>query len=235
MVKSVDFWLTAEYRANPPAMAEDATPATALRAAMRKLSSRWIRQFNEAADRLATRFADRTTKTTDAQMMGELKRAGFAVKFQQSPDMRDAYSSVIGENVALIKSIPQKYLTDVEGDVMRSVQASRDLKQLSDKLQERYGLTKRRAAFIARDQNNKATAVMTKARRLSLGINEAVWVHSGGGVHPRESHLKAGREKLRYDIAKGAYIDGEYIMPGELPNCRCTSRAIIPGFDDDED
>lgn len=233
MRKSVEFWIEAEYKANPPAMAQDATPATALRAAMRKLSSRWIRSFNEVAERLATRFADRSEKTSDAQMMSELKRAGFAIPFQQTADMRDAYSSVVGENVALIKSIPEKYLTDVEGDIMRSVQAGRDLKQLSDKLQDRYDLTKRRAAFIARDQNNKATAVMTKARRLSLGINEAVWVHSGGGVHPRESHVQAGREKKRYDINRGCEIDGEYIMPGELPNCRCTSRAIIPGFDEE--
>jgi len=233
MVKSVDYWISAEYKKNPPAMAQDATPATALRGTIRKLARRWIRDFNAVADRLSKKFTDQTAEYSDAQMMSELKRAGFAVPFQQTADMKDAYASVIGENVALIKSIPAKYFTDVEGDVMRSVQAGRDLKELTDKLQDRYDLTRRRAAFIAKDQNNKATAVMTKARRLSLGINEAVWVHSGGGVHPRESHVKAGREKKRYDITKGCEIDGEFIMPGELPNCRCTSRAIIPGFDED--
>lgn len=234
MTKSVDYWISAEYKANPPAMAQDATPATALRAAMRKLARRWIRNFNEAAERMATRMAERTERYSDTQMMGELKKAGFAIKFTPTADMRDAYASVVAENVALIKSIPAKYFTDVEGDVMRSVQAGRDLKQLSDKLQERYGMTRRRAVLISRDQNNKATAVMTKARRMSLGITKAVWVHSGGGVHPRESHVKAGREKRVYDIAKGCEIDGEYIMPGELINCRCTSRAIIPGFDDED-
>lgn len=232
MRKSVDYWLVAEYRANPPAMAMDATPATALRATMRKLARRWVRQFNDAADKLAGRFADRTQKATDTSMRKTLKDAGFSVPFQQTEQMRDAFSSVIGENVALIKSIPQKYLTDVEGAVMRSVQAGRDLQQLQNDLLERYDITKRRAAFIARDQNNKATAVMTKARRLSIGINQAEWVHSGGGHKPRHSHVKAGQDKLRYDITKGALIDGEYIMPGELPNCRCVSRAIIPGFDE---
>jgi uncharacterized protein with gpF-like domain len=235
MSKSVNFWISAEYKKNPPAMAQDATPASALRAAMRKLGRRWITQFNEAAENLATKFADKVETVSSAGMMSELKRVGFAVKFKPSPDVRDAYSSVIGENVALIKSIPQKYLADVEGDIMRSVQAGRDLKQLSDDLQRRFEMTKRRAAFIAKDQNNKATAVMTKARRMTLGITKAVWVHSGGGVHPRESHVRASRDKLTYDIAQGAYIDGEYIMPGEKPNCRCTSRAVIPGFDDDDD
>lgn len=232
MNKSVDYWLTAEYRANTPAMAQDATPATALRAAMRKLGRRWVSRFDKVADDLATRFTDRTQKTADMSMNKALKDAGFAIKFQQTEAMQDAVSSVIGENVALIKSIPQKYLTDVEGAVMRSVQAGRNLKELQNELTEHYGVTKRRAAFIARDQNNKATAVMTKARRLSIGITQAEWVHSGGGHKPRPSHVKAGADKLRYDVTKGALIDGEYIMPGELPNCRCVSRAIIPGFDE---
>lgn len=232
MNKSVAYWLSAEYKANPPAMAMDATPATALRDTMRKLARRWVRNFNDAAEKLATSFADRTQRTADNTMMRVLKDAGFTVKFQQSDEMRDALASVIGENVALIKSIPAKYLTDVEGAVMRSVQSGRDLKQMQNDLLQHYDITKRRAAFIARDQNNKATAVMTKARRLSIGINEAEWVHSGGGHKPRESHVAAGAEKRRYDITKGCLIDGEYIMPGELPNCRCVSRAIIPGFDE---
>jgi len=232
MSKSVDYWLTVEYRANPPVMAEDATPATVLRAAMRKLARRWIRQFDEVANKLAASLADDTQKYSDNAMMKQLRDAGFAIKFQQSEAMRDAYSSVIGENVALIKSIPAKYLTDVEGDVMRSVQAGRDLKQLQSELLNRYDLTKKRAALIARDQNNKATAVMTKARRLSIGITEAEWVHSGGGIHPRPSHVQAGQQRRRFNVAEGCLIDGEYIMPGELVNCRCTSRAIIPGFDE---
>lgn len=233
MRKSVDYWLTAEYRANPPAMAQDATPATALRAAMAKLGRRWIREFEKASEKMSTKFAESSAKYSDAAFRAELKRVGFSVPFTQTPDMRDALESVIANNVVLIKNIPAKYLADVEGDVMRSVQGGRDLKALQADLIERFNFSKKRAAFIARDQNNKATAVMTKARRLSLDITQAEWVHSGGGVHPRQSHVKAGRERKRYDVAKGCEIDGEFIMPGELPNCRCTSRAIIPGFDDE--
>lgn len=230
MHKSVLYWLRAAYRANPPTMAQDASPASELTKVMRKLGRRWVREFDEMAEKMAALFAGEVQTNADAQAKMILRKASFSIPFTQSAEMRDAYASVIGENVGLIRSIPQKYLTDVEGDVMRSVQAGRDLGELTDLLQDRYDLTRKRAAFIARDQNNKATAVMTKARRLSLGITEAEWVHSGGGVHPRHSHVEAGKEKRRYDIAKGCLIDGEYIMPGELPNCRCTSRAVIKGF-----
>ncbi|KYF05143.1 phage head morphogenesis protein, partial [Salmonella enterica subsp. enterica serovar Typhimurium] len=76
----------------------------------------------------------------------------------------------ITENVNLIRSIPQQHLTQVETLVMQSVGRGRDLKTLTDELEKRYGITRRRAALIARDQNNKATSVMQSARQRSVGI-----------------------------------------------------------------
>ncbi len=113
---------------------------------------------------------------------------------------------------------------------MRSVQTGRDLGQLRSDILARYDVTKKRAALIARDQNNKATAVMEKARRISIGITQAKWAHSRGGKEPRASHV-AANGKI-YDVAKGCLIDGKYIMPGEEINCRCVSHAVIPGFED---
>lgn len=227
---SVSYWLLAAYRANPPAMAMDASSADNLTRVMRNLARRWIRQFDEASVKMADLFAGGVTKYTEASAKMILRDAGFSIPFKPTEVMQDAYDSVRNENVNLIKSIPQKYLTDVEGAVMRSVQSGRDLGALADDLQKIHNVTRNRAAFIARDQNNKATAVMTKARRLSLGITEAIWVHSGGGVHPRPGHVKAGADKRRYNITEGCEIDGEFIMPGELPNCRCVSRPVIKGF-----
>lgn len=111
---------------------------------------------------------------------------------------------------------------------MRSVTTGRDLAQLTTDLQKEFGITQRRAAFIARDQNNKATASMNRARQDELGIAEAIWVHSGGGKHPRPHHVAANGK--RYNVKEGMLIDGEYIFPGEKPNCRCISKSVIPGF-----
>lgn len=230
MNKSVLYWITAAYRANPPAMAMDATPANEMRKIMQKLARRWIKQFEEAAVTIAAAFANETKDVADRVMMKALKDAGFTVPFKASPAMKDALDSVVGENVALIKSIPSQQFTKIESAVMRSVQAGRDLKTLQSDLLTLGAKSKNRAAFIARDQNNKATAAMSKARRLSLGLTKSKWVHSGGGVHPRPSHVAA--DGTIYETAVGCMIDGEYIMPGELPNCRCQARAVIPGFDD---
>ena len=51
--------------------------------------------------------------------------------------MENVMKSFIHENVNLIKSIPEKYFTEVEGMVMRSVRSGRDLAYLSDELEHR--------------------------------------------------------------------------------------------------
>jgi SPP1 gp7 family putative phage head morphogenesis protein len=112
---------------------------------------------------------------------------------------------------------------------MRSVQSGRDLQQLARDLQREFGVTKRRAALIARDQNNKATAVFTRTRQLELGMTRAVWMHSHGGKEPRKTHLKM--DGRGYDTRRGMWdpAESKYIFPGELINCRCVSKTIVPG------
>lgn len=232
MNNSVLYWLGSAYKANPTALAADASPVEELRRAMRLLGKRWVKKFDDASKKIAGDFATLSRDTAERNMKKILKDVGFTVPFKQSPAMRDAFESVVGENVALIKSIPSEQFTKIESAVMRSVQSGRDLKALREELLVIGSKTKMRAALIARDQCTKATAVMSKARRLELGLTKAKWRHSHGGVHPRKSHVAADGQV--YDIAVGCLIDGEYIMPGELINCRCQSAAIIPGFDDDD-
>jgi uncharacterized protein with gpF-like domain len=174
MDKSVQWWLRAAYRANKPVMAQDRTPADELRDTIRKLARRWQKNFDEAAPELAQYFSRAVAERSSATLKAILKTAGFTVKFKMTPAMRDIMAATVGQQVSLIKSIPSQYFTNIEGIVMRSVQTGRDLEQLTKDLQEQFGVTGRRAAFIARDQNNKATASMTRARQDELGITQAI-------------------------------------------------------------
>jgi SPP1 gp7 family putative phage head morphogenesis protein len=240
MHASLVYWISAQWNANPPnTLAQDiakvgsfpgGSPAAALRRAMRNLSRRWQRRFDKGAEELAKYFADKSIGASDLQLQAILKKAGFAVEFKMTEAARDGYHAVIGENVGLIRSIASQHLAEVEGLVMRSVSAGRDLGTLTKDLEARYGITKRRAALIARDQNNRATAVINQIRQRSLGITEAVWMHSAAGKVPRPSHVAANGKK--YDIEKGMLIDGEWILPGQKINCRCVSRSVILGFEE---
>ncbi len=230
MHASLTYWLRAVYRANTPEMAQDASPARVLQDVFRKLARRWLSRFDDLAPELAKWFAQGVADRSDAALRGSLKRAGFAIEFKLTKPVNDVFQAVIGEQVGLIKSIAQRHLSEVEGLVNRSVQQGRDLGYLAKELEDRYGIAKRRAAFIARTQNSMATATITRARQASIGIVSAQWIHSAGGRVPRPSHVKAGKDSLEYEVSKGALIDGEMIYPGQLPNCRCCSRSIIPGL-----
>ena len=140
---------------------------------------------------------------------------------------------MVGENVALIRSIPRRYFDQVEPAVMRSVAQGGNLRQLSDDLRRIGKVTQRRAEFIARDQNSKALAALSRISSLEAGVTQGVWVHSGAGRDPRPSHVKAGRDRVVFDLRKGWYDpdEGRHIMPGYLINCRCTYRPVIPGFE----
>lgn len=230
MAHSVRVLLASVYGANEARIAQDIDiPANALQGQLDHLSKQWQRRFDDGAERLGEWFAQRAKSYADTTLQSILRDAGFSVQFQMSDPVRDAFQAVVHEQVGLIKSIPSQYLQQVQGAVMRSVQQGRDLNALEKELRKQRGITRRRAVLIARDQNNKATATITKLRHQELGITQARWRHSHAGKHPRPSHLKADGEI--YDVDKGIYLDGKWVWPGTEINCRCTSSPIIPGFE----
>lgn len=232
MANSVEYWLRASYRQNEPNIAMDDLPAAALQRAIKRMTRVWQRKWNDAADDLARYFAKSVRHRNDAQLASILKRAGWSVRFKTTPVMQDVMRATVAQNVQLIRSIPQQYLTQVQGIVMRGVQTGRDLGGITDELQEQFGVTRRRAALIARDQNNKATSAMQKARQQEVGIKEGIWIHSHAGKEPRPTHVANNGKRFRID--EGWYDNDprvkRYIMPGELINCRCMWKAVIPGF-----
>lgn len=121
-------------------------------------------------------------------------------------------------------------LAQIETLVTQSVQTGRDLATLTDELKTRFNITDRRAKLIARDQNNKATQLITRQRQQDLGITQAVWKHSHAGKVPRASHVKADGQV--YDLNKGLFLDNKWTYPSVEINCRCFSRPVIQGFID---
>jgi uncharacterized protein with gpF-like domain len=215
-------------------LAQDArkrpTPAILLDRSLEKWGGLWVYRTNKAALKIATAFAKRNRKATETSMMAALADAGFTVRFRADKLTRNAVDAVIAENVGLIKSIPQRYLSDVQVEIMQNVMNGSDLGALTDSLVEKYGIAHRRAAFIAKDQNHKAKAAIERARRLDVGITHAKWKHSHAGRDPRPTHVAMDGEL--YDIAVGMFDEAvnHNVWPGTEPHCRCTDEPEIPGF-----
>ena len=233
MDKSVRYWLEAAYKANEPAvaaLAQDELSAAALKRVMRELSRRWLRRFDDAAQKLAEYFATSVSQRSDATLKRILKDGGISVKWAPTHAQKDVMQAAVEENVALIRNLPQQYLLGVQRSVMQSVQTGRDLKQLSDDLQKNFGIAKRRAQLIARDQNNKISGALNRARMLESKLEDGVWLHSHAGKKPRRTHVAMNGK--RFKIAEGMYDsdEGRNVHCGELISCRCTFKPIVVGF-----
>lgn len=219
----------------PPMLgqAADAAPKSTtvlLKRVMAEWAKKWNTRLETLADRLATQFADKSFSATQSAMRDSFRTAGLTVRFQPTAAAKEAYRAVVAEQVNLIKSIPQQYLKDVQTTVYQNVMRGSDLSNMSEQIKQKYGVTYRRASLIARDQNNKAKAVIENTRRQELGITEAIWQHSNAGKEPRPTHVSMNGK--RYKLSEGMYdsAEGKFIWPGELINCRCTSKSIIPGL-----
>lgn len=220
----------AEDAASPSGDAQD------MFAELRRLRAHWDNYFtafaNETAQNVFSAMYDDSVRAWQSRLRG----AGFDVKLKMTPSQKLIMRAKVQENVALIKSIPQQYHTAIEGDVLRGFIAGRDLSAIQEMLMKRGHSTQDRAALIARDQANKATAQFNAARQRELSLQWARWVHSSAGKEPRPDHVKAGKEDWYFDTQKGIDFGDKfgYVLPGEAINCRCVSHTVIPALSGDK-
>ena len=230
MNESILYWLSASYKEYNNQIAQDANPFKALQKTMRDLANRWLKNLKLGAEKLAEWHTSQTLNMTDVQLKDALKQAGFTVPFTMTESMQAVFDANKAEQVNLITNMTVNNLAQIETLVTNSVQTGRDLATLTDELKTRFGMTERRAKLIARDQNNKATQLITRQRQQDLGITQAIWMHSHAGKVPRPSHVEADGKP--YDLDKGMYLDNKWTFPSVEINCRCFSRPIISGFID---
>ncbi|AGQ31613.1 hypothetical protein M495_14390 [Serratia liquefaciens ATCC 27592] len=213
-------------------LAMDANPVQLLRSALRALAKKWVDRFITKALPTAESIISKTGDAVDRSLLASARKDSMTINMQWTEAMLQKREAIISENVALIRSIPEKYFTDIESMVFRSVAKGGDRKGLADEIKanfgKRHGITRRRAEFIARDQVRKATSDLSNARQQAAGIKRGIWLHSGGGNEPRPKHVHAnGRE---FDLDKGLPIGdkGQYVLPGEEPGCGCSWKPILP-------
>ena len=232
MDRSLYWWLRAEYRKAEPEIVGDSA-MTDLRTKLKKLVREWMKKFSDKAKEIATWFASKvqgfTTNNLQQQMQrSKLNKLGFDLKFTyHSQKERAVFSSIVEQNVNLIKSIASEHLTQVQGIVLRGIETGHDLSRMTEDLQSSFGVSERRAAMIARDQTAKASNNLSRQRLMDYGVTKGKWMHTSSGKTYRDSHVEMDGEI--YDIEQGCYDDdyGDYVQPGELVNCHCVCIPVI--------
>lgn len=226
MIKETHRQVLASYQST---MAQDAP----LQSVLKHLRKKWVSNFDNMRGTISESFANNVLTHSDLAFKAALSKGGFSVPFKLTDPIKEKMHGITRENVDLIKTIPSEFFDRIHEQVMESVERGRDLGMLTERLHHAYGVTRRRAAFIARDQNNRATAAIHKLRQMSMGITKGIWRHTGGSVQPREEHIEF--DGKTYDIELGHdFEDGlGPVQPGEAYNCGCVGSSVIPGYDEE--
>lgn len=220
--------------------AMDASIASQARILSNGLRDKFAAIFARVAQPTAEKMAARADKDSGVKLGASLREMSgmmtLKVKDVFNDRLRDVVTATVAENVGLIRRVPEKYLDNIQGAVMRSIQSGRGLADLRPEL-DKYGVqTKNWAKNVSLDQTRKAFMAINSERMQALGVKKFKWVHSQGSNHPREYHRKVLNGKI-FSFDDLPYLDGpnkgERGLPGQAPFCRCVMRPVFE-FDDED-
>lgn len=193
------------------------------------------------AENIGQKTSDWNNKEWRKIMKGVL---GVNVNLRE-PWLNNQLQSFTKNNVALIKSIKDKSVTDIEGILQRGVAAGDRSSTIQKQIQKQFGATRRRARLIARDQVAKLNSDITKARQESLGIDTYTWRTSKdervrgnpGGLYPsaKPSHFVMDGKVCKWSDPSVYSEDGgetwiprvgkmPLVHPGQAVQCRCIAE-----------
>jgi SPP1 gp7 family putative phage head morphogenesis protein len=147
------------------------------------------------------------------------------------PWLEESIGNFVHQNVDLIKSLQTQSLSDLQGIVLRGFQQGTRPTDIATQLRARYGVQKRRANLIARDQVGKLNGQLTQLRQKSAGVESYIWRTSDDervrgdpdGLYPNAvpSHFIRESVEFRWDSPPS---DGH---PGIPVGCRCSAEPKI--------
>lgn len=181
---------------------------------------------------LARRQVGRTAEAGRRQQARHL-RAVMGIEVLLEPDMDNLARAFVANNARLIRSIPERFLGEVEQLVIGGAQRGRRAGEIEEDLAARFGVSEARAELIAVDQTLKLNGDITRARHEALGIERYWWrTANDDRVRPRHAELEGGL--FRYD--RPPVVDPKNERrenPGGDYRCRCVADPFIPGFDEE--
>ncbi|MGJ8513131.1 hypothetical protein R84981_002776 [Carnimonas sp. R-84981] len=177
-----------------------------------------------AGDSIAE-YADRVNVFNLRQMKRAIKAEyGNDEEYAQRESLAGLLKAWERENLSLIRSIPDDYVTRLQGSITRAVNQGMDVRELRDLIKSTYDQPDHRAQLIAEDQIGKLNANLTRYRQQKAGVREYKW---RGVLDNRERYVHKEREGRTFKWKEPPY-DGH---PGQPIRCRCWAEPVWPDRD----
>lgn len=200
--------------------------------------------FDLVRERLMKRLPDSLLSKWSKAMVGQvnetnkknLSKVTDKVDVQIEPLLEDRkltpfFQNIVDENVGLIKSIPDKMLTDVKNTIVFAISNDYSKDHIMKELMKKFGASKSRARLIARDQVNKLNGRLNQYRQQQIGGERYRWRTAGdnavrgnpSGLYPKAKHNHWAREGKIFrwdDPPAGGH-------PGQDYQCRCHAEMVL--------
>lgn len=198
--------------------------------------------FNNVKNRLSARtlgfelrrklelLANMNRKLTVKEWKRSIK-ATLGIDIREDYYLGDFYAKKLEEwvdsNIALIKTIPEESLGKMRDVVYEGFTEGKTTTRIVKELQRTYGISRRRAELIARDQTAKLNGQIQKAQQQDAGITEYIWCTVGDN-RVRGSHKALNGKKFSWEDPP--VVDektGRRCHPAEDYQCRCIGRPVF--------
>lgn len=189
-----------------------------------------FRMTLEALHNSSVGMVDKAIRLEEARETGKFvevmkSRAGVDLRsVVNSEQVEPLVKAALQRNVSLIRGLSDDVAKRVEITLLQKITTGATNADTASALVEVAGFSRRRAAFIARDQAGSFNGELTKIRQQQAGVEEYIWDTSGDS-RVRPEHRVRDEQTFRWDTPPS---DGH---PGTPVNCRCVARAVI-SFED---
>ena len=206
-------------RANPGAYADALPPGKRVNNVIAAIRNQMQRETGKERAERAPRAISKMVSDFNIAL---IEKQGLPVRLAGT---RSAVEAFVHENVALIRSVPAKYLEEVEQSVHRAIASGDRHETLAKVIKERGAVAENRAKLIARDQTTKFFGALNRLRQNAAGVEKFTW-RSSGDERVRESHAELDGQVFSWsDLPPEGY-------PGFEIQCRCSAEPVLPELEE---
>jgi SPP1 gp7 family putative phage head morphogenesis protein len=190
-----------------------------------------LNKIQEALPQVVDQTSVNYVKTID-RTTNDFKKLYKAIEVspEESQDFKDKQNKEYSQRIKpYIKDWAEKEILQLRQDVSDNANKGYRFDHLIKTIQKRYGSSKSKAKFLARQETALFMSSYRKNRFVSAGIKQFKWSTSG------DSRVRDDHKNLNgriFDYANPPIIDtatGQHGLPGQGFGCRCVDIAILGG------
>lgn len=155
---------------------------------------------------------------------------GITIAPKLTDTQRERIAAEYTNNLQLyIKDFTEKEVTELRQEMKKAVFAGNRYESAVKTIQARYGVTERKAKFLARQETSLMITKFKQTRYQEAGVNEYKWgCVVGSAAHPvRPMHKRLEGTIHTWDNPPIVDEKGNRKNPGQDYNCRCFAKPIV--------